>query len=89
MHKRSIQKSLDFICENDPKRLAMYVYKYRNEMFTKIVRKETSILFGLFSLFKESFKLFLKGKYRQSIILFKAMVNLMNFNPTIEYPIKK
>ena len=89
MHKRSIQKSLDFIYENDPKRLAMYVYKYRNEMFTKIVRKEKNVLFGLFSLLKDSFKLFLKGKNRQSIILFKAMINLINFNPTIEYPIKK
>lgn len=85
IHKRNVQKIILFENEKDEKRLAFYVYKYRNEAFTQISRGEKTKMFFMCHYFVRSLKLLIKGKIVHSKIMFKTAKQLSSFNPQIKY----
>ena len=85
IHKRNIQKIILFENEKDEKRLAFYVYKYRNEAFTQISRGEQKRSSIILHYMARSFKLLLKGKLSHSQIFYKTAIQLISFNPNKVY----
>lgn len=85
VHKRKVQKIILFENEKDKKRLAFYVYKYRNEAFTQISRGEKSRASFVCHFFVRSMKLLLKGKFVQSKIMYQTAKQLISFHPVVEY----
>lgn len=85
VHKRAVQKIILFENEKNEKRLAFYVYKYRNEAFTQISRREKTKMFFISHYFVRSLKLLIKGKIVHSKIMFKTAKQLSSFNPQIKY----
>lgn len=81
VHKRNIQKVILFENEKDKKRLAFYVYKYRNEAFSLISRKERTRCSLVRHYVISSIKLFIKGKFIHSHIMYQAAKQLVSFNP--------
>lgn len=85
IHKRNVQKIILFENEKDEKRLAFYVYKYRNEAFTQISRGEQKRSSIILHYMVHSFKLLLKGKLSHSQIFYKTAIQLISFNPNKVY----
>lgn len=85
IHKRNVQKIILFENEKDEKRLAFYVYKYRNEAFTQISRGEQKRSSIILHYMARSFKLLLKGKLSHSQIFYKTAIQLISFNPNKVY----
>ena len=85
IHKRVVQKSILFENEKDKKRLAFYVYKYRNEAFSQISRGDKTKCSLIIDLFFQGVKYLLKGKVSHSVILLKSVKQLLYFSPQIKY----
>lgn len=83
-HKRSLQANLEFMQESDPKRLKNYFYYYRNNMFIikktqgkKVFRQTWN------SNFYFAIRRFLRGDKAHSSVLFRALKDVLSFNPQI------
>lgn len=85
VHKRKIQKNIEFENETDKSRLNFYLYKYRNEAFSYISRKERTRFSMVAQLLLQGFKFLAKGKLLQSKVLFKSAILLHSFSPQIAY----
>ena len=85
VHKRKIQKNIEFENETDKSRLNFYLYKYRNEAFSYISRKERTRLSWILGYSFQGLKFLIKGKFKHSKILFMAAFLLVSFNPRIVY----
>lgn len=85
IHKRNVQKIILFENEKDEKRLAFYVYKYRNEAFTQISRGEQIKTYFISHYLVRSLKLLVKGKIVHSRMIFKTVKQILAFNPKIVY----
>lgn len=87
IHKRSLQKNLEFMEESDPKRLQNYFYYYRNNLF--IIRKtqgEKAFNQALRKHRKFALRRFLKGDKIRAKILWRALKEARNFTPDIVFP---
>lgn len=87
VHKRFIQKNLEFMEESDPKRLQNYFYYYRNNLF--IIRKtqgEKAFNKALREHRKFAIRRFLKGDKIRAKVLWNAVKEARNFTPSIIYP---
>ena len=80
-----IQKNIEFENETDKSRLNFYLYKYRNEAFSYISRKERTRFSMVAQLLLQGFKFLAKGKLLQSKVLFKSAILLHSFSPQIAY----
>lgn len=89
VHKRSIQGSLSFFTEKDPKRLSNYFYMFRNNDFSylKYATKKQKLKWFLSRLFLIA-SVILKCDILRLKILVKAMWSLKKFNPKIVFPSK-
>ena len=89
VHKRSIQGSLSFFTEKDPKRLSNYFYMFRNQDFVNLqnssVKKKISwFLRRLLLLLKLIFKI----DFVRVRVLSKATLSLLHFSPRVVFPIE-
>jgi len=85
IHKRTVQKAILFENEKDKKRLAFYVFKYRNEAFSQISRGDKTRSSLVMEMFFKGIKCLLKGKVAHFLILLKALTQLLYFSPQIIY----
>lgn len=89
VHKRTIQKSLKFEEETDPKRLYNYFYLFRNHAYTlKLNNKKKEFWNLILKLPFKLLKLLLQLKTKQAKILIKSYTALLFFNPHIYFPKK-
>lgn len=89
IHKRSIQGSLSFFTETNPQRLKFYYYMFRNQGHYTLKAKNIS---GKFKWWLHQIKallmLLLSFDIKRFSIMLKAMLAVLSFNPSIEYPKK-
>ena len=87
VHKRSIQKKLEFMEETDSKRLQNYFYYYRNNLY--LIRKtvgEKAFKKALKEQCKLALRRFFRGDRIRATILWKATKEARKFTPDIVYP---
>lgn len=87
VHKRSIQGSLSFFTEKDPKRLNNYFYMFRNNDFVylKNASLKKKVMWCLRRLVF-LIKLLFKGDFVRFHVLIKATLALWHFNPDVVFP---
>lgn len=91
VHKRAIQGALSFETETNPSRQKMYFYMMRNQAFTEFkynkLYKNRSMRFRHYlRQYKYVLSLLLHGRYFQARIVFRSVLALLSFNPTIQFP---
>ena len=91
VHKRAIQGSLSFETETNPSRQKMYFYKMRNSAFidfkySKLCKNRSMRFRYYLRQYKYAVSLLMHGRYRQAKIVFKSILALPSFYPTIQYP---
>lgn len=89
LHKRTIQKGLDFMEENDPKRLKNYFYYFRNNLF--ILRKtkgEKAFRHEIKEKTKFAIRRYLCGDKSHASVLWEAIKAAKNFTPKVLFPEK-
>lgn len=87
VHKRVLQKGLSFNEETNPQRFRNYYYMFRNQAYTRLLRKrKKEFLKVAIMQILQALKLFFQGKIRQSRIIFKAYFALISFTPKIKFP---
>lgn len=87
LHKRSLQRNLDFMQEQDEKRLRNYFYYFRNNLF--ILRKrqgEKSFRNDCRSKQRLAIRRYLRGDKVHASILWKAVRAARTFRPQILFP---
>lgn len=90
IHKRSVQKILDFFSESNPQRIDNYYYLFRNTYFNckkYAANKErfTNVVY-LVSVFVKSVCKFDKKRF---YIMLRVFMSILRFKPVIQYPINK
>lgn len=91
VHKRAIQGPLSFETETNPSRQKMYFYKMRNSAFidfkySKLCKNRSMRFRYYLRQYKYAVSLLMHGRYRQAKIVFKSILALPSFYPTIQYP---
>lgn len=89
IHKRKIQKALNFDEETNLCRLNFYKYKYRNEAHQNKKNGIKALLKNHFWFIYQILKYIIKLDLLRAKIITRAYVEYTNFNPTIKYPEKK
>lgn len=87
VHKRNIQGSLNFEQENNPNRISMNFYKFRNELHNEIRNKDLKAFLSL--LLRDLvvlFKLVCKLKFKKVYVLMKGVLSVPFFRPKVQYP---
>ena len=87
VHKRSIQKGLNFLDEVNPTRLNFYFYKYRN-IGHRLKLKGEGLSAFYCEYIKYIIKLCLKRKWKHAKIICRALLAINGFRPQIMYPQK-
>lgn len=89
VHKRTIQQGLSFDTETDPIRLKNYFYMFRNKAHREFIGSSYSKkIIYITRLLQQSIKYLIVGQINRFQILFKVIWKLIDFNPSICYPIR-
>ena len=91
VHKRTIQRELNFETETDPFRRKMYFYLKRNAAFidfkyNKLYKSRVFRLRFYLRQYKYYLSLLLHGHYSLAEIVLKSTCALWFFNPIVQYP---
>lgn len=87
VHKRSLQRNLDFMEEQDEKRLCNYFYYFRNNLFILRERHgEKSFRSACKSKIWFAIRRFLHGDRVRASILWKAVRATHTFHPQVQFP---
>lgn len=87
VHKRSIQKNLEFMEEEDPKRIKNYFYYFRNNLYiTRKTQGEKTFRQEMKKLKLFALRRYLKGDKLRAGVLWKVVNSVICFDPAICFP---
>lgn len=89
VHKRIIQKGMSLKYETDKKRIRMKFYAFRNLAYNYLKFGEKSKFRTMLTACKESLSFLVHGRFYYWWIYQKAMLSLLTFHPSIDYPKRK
>lgn len=88
IHCRTIQANLSFETEQDRRRLNNYYYMFRNQAYNNMKYKAGKRLRQSMSLLKRAIHYCLYTEFYKAKILTKAAIDILGFNPILDYPSK-
>ena len=85
-HCRTIQSNLSFETERDQRRLKNYYYMFRNQAYNNMKYNSGKRLRQCMSLLKRATLYCLHAEFYKAKILTKAAIDILGFNPVLDYP---